>query len=212
MKSRCWIAAPALLASMLAFGQTKDIRIALIYDKTGPLEAYVKQTQTGFMLGLDFATSGTMTVAGRKIVVLERDTQGKPDVAKSQLATAYADDKADLAVAANASGVSLAMLPVAEEYKKILLIEPAVADSITGDKWNRYIFRTSRNSSQDAISNAAVQDKPGVIIGTLGQGGNPIGSHYADMQPMWQRGESIPMSSRPEDWGRTQTLELKAAP
>lgn len=46
------------------------------------------------------------------------------------------------------------------------------------------------------------------FIGTLGQGGNPIGSHYADMQPMWQRGESIPMSSRPQDWGRTQTLEL----
>ncbi len=40
------------------------------------------------------------------------------------------------------SGVALAMLPVAEEYKKILIVEPAVADSITGDKWNRYIFRT----------------------------------------------------------------------
>jgi hypothetical protein len=34
------------------------------------------------------------------------------------------------------------MLPVAEEYKKILLVEPAVADAITGDKWNRYVFRT----------------------------------------------------------------------
>jgi branched-chain amino acid transport system substrate-binding protein len=42
--------------------------------------------------------------------------------------------------------VALAMLPVAEEYKKILLVEPAVADSITGDKWNKYIFRTGRNS------------------------------------------------------------------
>ena len=50
------------------------------------------------------------------------------------------------------------------------------------------------------------------FIGTLGQGGNPIGSHYADMQPMWQRGAYIPMSSRPQDWGRTQTLELSAAP
>ena len=53
------------------------------------------------------------------------------------------------------------MLPVAEEYKKILLVEPAVADSITGDKWNKYIFRTGRNSSQDAISNAVALDKAG---------------------------------------------------
>jgi branched-chain amino acid transport system substrate-binding protein len=61
------------------------------------------------------------------------------------------------------------MLPVAEEYKKILLVEPAVADSITGDKWNKYIFRTGRNSSQDAISNAVALDKAGVTIATLAQ-------------------------------------------
>jgi branched-chain amino acid transport system substrate-binding protein len=65
--------------------------------------------------------------------------------------------------------VALAMLPVAEEYKKILLVEPAVADSITGDKWNKYIFRTGRNSSQDAISNAVALDKAGVSIATLAQ-------------------------------------------
>ena len=172
MHVRNLLIVPLLLASALAFAQakaTKDIRVALIYDKTGPLEAYMKQTHTGFYMGLDVATSGSMTVAARKIVILERDSQGKPDVAKAQLAAAYADDKADLAIGATGSGASLAMLPVAEEYKKILLIEPAVADSITGEKWNRYIFRTGRNSSQDAISNALVQDKPGVSIATLGQ-------------------------------------------
>jgi branched-chain amino acid transport system substrate-binding protein len=51
----------------------------------------------------------------------------------------------------------------------VLIVEPAVADSITGDKWNRYIFRTGRNSSQDAISNALAIGKPGVVVATLGQ-------------------------------------------
>ena len=151
------------------FAQNKEIRIAHVYDKTGALEAYAKQTQTGFLLGLEYATGGTMTVAGKKIVVIERDSQGKPDVGKSQLAAAYSDDKADIAVGPTSSGVALAMLPVAEEYKKILVVEPAVADSITGDKWNKYIFRTGRNSSQDAIANAVALDKPGVTIATLGQ-------------------------------------------
>ena len=64
---------------------------------------------------------------------------------------------------------AIAMLPVAEEHKKILVVEPAVADQITGDKWNRYIFRTARNSSQDAISNAVAIGKPGVHIATLAQ-------------------------------------------
>ncbi|WP_431265144.1 substrate-binding domain-containing protein [Roseateles chitinivorans] len=155
--------------STAAFAQGKDIRIAHVYSRTGPLEAYGKQTQTGFLMGLDFATGGTMTVAGRKLVVLEKDDQGKPDVGKSLLAAAYGDDKADIAVGPSSSGVALALLPVAEEYKKILLVEPAVADSITGDKWNRYIFRTGRNSSQDAISNAVALDKPGTVIATLAQ-------------------------------------------
>ena len=158
-----------VLATPLAFGQTKDIKIAHIYSKTGPLEAYGKQTSTGFMMGLDYATGGTMMVAGKKLVVIEKDDQGKPDLGKSLLAAAYSDDKADIAVGPTSSGVALAMLPVAEEYKKILLVEPAVADSITGDKWNRYIFRTGRNSSQDAISNAVALDKPGITIATLAQ-------------------------------------------
>jgi branched-chain amino acid transport system substrate-binding protein len=147
----------------------KEIKIAHIYSKTGPLEAYGKQTQTGFMMGLDYATGGTMMVAGKKIVVIEKDDQGKPDQGKSLLAAAYGDDKVDLAVGPTASPVALAMLPVAEEYKKILLVEPAVADSITGEKWNKYIFRTGRNSSQDAIANAVALDKAGITIATMAQ-------------------------------------------
>jgi len=173
MYRRTLIALAALastaFASPFALSQSGEIRIAHVYSKTGPLEAYGKQTAVGFMMGLDYATGGTMAVAGKKLVVIEKDDQGKPDLGKSLLAAAYSDDKADLAVGPSSSGVALAMLPVAEEYKKILLVEPAVADSITGDKWNKYIFRTGRNSSQDAISNAVALDKPGVTIATLAQ-------------------------------------------
>ena len=173
MQRRFWFTSLAL-AALAAFSATsalaeQEIRLAHIYSKTGPLEAYGKQTQTGLMMGLDYATGGTMMVNGKKIVVIEKDDQGKPDLGKSLLATAYSDDKADMAVGPTSSGVALALLPVAEEYKKILLVEPAVADSITGDKWNKYIFRTGRNSSQDAISNAAALDKPGTVIATLAQ-------------------------------------------
>jgi branched-chain amino acid transport system substrate-binding protein len=163
-------AATAMFAwPQAALAQAKEIKIAHIYSKTGPLEAYGKQTATGFMMGLDYATNGTFVVAGKKLVVIEKDDQGKPDLGKNLLAQAYGDDKADLAVGPTSSGVALAMLPVAEEYKKVLLVEPAVADSITGDKWNKYIFRTGRNSSQDAISNAVALDKAGVSIATLAQ-------------------------------------------
>ncbi|MFO1327424.1 MAG: substrate-binding domain-containing protein [Rubrivivax sp.] len=161
-------AAAALSLAPAVQAQSKgDLKIALIASKTGPLEAYAKQTIVGFNMGLQYATGGSMTVAGRKLVVIEKDDQGKPDVGKAALAAAYADDKVDIAVGPTASPVALAMLPVAEEYKKILLVEPAVADSITGDKWNKYIFRTGRNSSQDAAANAAALDQAGAVIAFL---------------------------------------------
>jgi branched-chain amino acid transport system substrate-binding protein len=149
--------------------QGKPLKIALIQDKTGPLEAYAKQMVTGFQLGLEYATKGSNIVAGRKIEVIEKDSQAKPDLGKSLLEQAFGDDDVDLAVGGTSSGVALAMLPVAAEFKKVLIVEPAVADSITGEKWNRYIFRTGRNSSQDAIANAVAIGKPGTVVATLAQ-------------------------------------------
>src|SRR5436190_8943894 len=167
--SRTVLTLSLIAATSLAFGQAKEIGIAHVYDRTGPLEAYAKQTHAGLMMGLEYATGGKMEVLGRRIVLIEKDSQTKPDAGKAQLAAAFADDKVDLAIGPTSSGVALAMLPVAEEYKKILLVEPAVADAITGERWNRYIFRTGRSSSQDAIANAVAVGKKGTSIATLAQ-------------------------------------------
>ncbi|HNH34673.1 MAG TPA: substrate-binding domain-containing protein, partial [Rhodocyclaceae bacterium] len=148
----------ALLAGLLSVSgavMAQELKIALIAGKTGALEAYAKETEMGFMMGLEYLTGGKMEINGRKIKVLVKDDQGKPDLAKAALAEAYGDDKVEIAVGTTSSGAALAMLPVAEEYKKVLVVEPAVADAITGEKWNRYIFRTGRNSSQDGLAAAA---------------------------------------------------------
>jgi branched-chain amino acid transport system substrate-binding protein len=166
---RILFAAGLALAAVCASASAQDIKIAHVYGKTGPLEAYSKQSHIGLMMGLEYATGGKMEVGGRKLVVIEKDTQNKPDIGRAVLAEAYGDDGAALAVGPVNSGVALAMLPVAQEYKKVLLVEPAVADSITGANWNRYVFRTGRNSSQDAIANAVALGKPGVAIATLAQ-------------------------------------------
>ena len=82
MHSRYAVIAGAHLALglVLAAGvaAAQDIKIAHVYDKTGPLEAYAKQSSAGLMLGLEYATGGTMAVNGRKLVVIEKDTQSKP--------------------------------------------------------------------------------------------------------------------------------------
>jgi branched-chain amino acid transport system substrate-binding protein len=163
-----------LLASLLALpagaaAAQAPVKIGLVQGLTGPFEVYAKQAVTGFKLGLEYATGGKMEVLGRKIDLLVEDDQLKPDISKQKVTKLYADDKVDLVVGTTSSAAALAILPVAAEFKKVLVVEPAVADSITGEHWNRYIFRTGRSSGQDAIANALAVAKPGASIATIAQ-------------------------------------------
>ncbi len=156
--------------SAAALSQEK-VKIALVHGLSGStFEVFSKQTSTGFNLGLEYATKGTMMIKGKKIEVIEKDTQFKPDVARSVLAEAYGDDDVLIAVGGTSSGVTTAMLPIAAEYEKILLVEPAVADSLTGPDSNRYVFKTSRNSSMDMQAQAlALKPDENLYVATLAE-------------------------------------------
>ncbi|MCP4629101.1 MAG: ABC transporter substrate-binding protein, partial [bacterium] len=147
----------------------EPIKIGIIQGLSGPYEIYGKAEVTGFKMGLEYFTKGTNKLIGRDVELVVEDTQLKAARAKMLLTKLYSDDKVDLAIGPTSSGVALAVLPVAKEFKKILIVEPAVADSITGKNWNRYIFRTGRNSSQDAISNAVAIAQSGVSIACIAQ-------------------------------------------
>ena len=168
------IAALAMATALMgapAFAQEDPVKIALLHGLSGsPLEAYSKQHHIGFELGLEYATKGTLEVKGRKIEVIKKDTQFKPDVARALLAEAYGNDDALIAVGDTSSGVAMALLPVAEEYERILLVEPAVADGLTGPDSNRFVFKTSRNSSMDMQAQAlALNPDENLYVATLAQ-------------------------------------------
>lgn len=147
--------------------ENETVKIGVLASLTGALEAYGKQTRQGFELGLEFATDGTMEVDGKKIEIIFEDTETKPEVAVQKATKLLEDDAVDFLVGSSSSGDTLAVLPLAEEYEKIMVVEPAVADSITGEEFNPYIFRTARNSSQDAVAGAAAIARPGVKIATF---------------------------------------------
>lgn len=151
----------------VAIAQSNEVKIAHIIGRTGPLEPFATQASRGLKLGLEYATNGTMVVAGKKLVVLDLDTQLKADVGKTLLQAAYKDQGVDIAVGPTSSAVALAMIQVARENKKILIIDQAAAENLTGNKGSRYVFRTGRNSDHDAYANAAVYAKPGMFIATL---------------------------------------------
>ncbi|WP_176086505.1 substrate-binding domain-containing protein [Martelella sp. HB161492] len=164
---------PLVLGVALATGAHAGdpIKIALVHGLSGStFETFSKQSETGFELGLEYATNGTNEINGHPIEIIHKDTQFKPDVARAVLAEAYGDDDVLLAVGATSSGVTAAMLPVAEEYEKLLIVEPAVADSLTGPDSNRYVFKTSRNSSMDMQAQAlALKPDENLYVATLAE-------------------------------------------
>ncbi|MCK1623369.1 substrate-binding domain-containing protein [Bradyrhizobium sp. 160] len=147
----------------------EDFKIALITSTTGAFEAYAKQAQIGLQLGLEYATQGTMKVNGRSIVVIQKDDQLKPDRARALIEESFQDDKADIAVGSTSSATTLAMMPVAEELKKPLVVDVAGADSITGEKWNRYVVRTGRTVGQEAVASASLLAGKDTFIAVLAQ-------------------------------------------
>jgi branched-chain amino acid transport system substrate-binding protein len=164
------LASALALGGTLAAGAQDTVKLALVQAiSNNPLQVYAKQTINGFQLGLEYATKGTMTVKGKKIEVVEKDTQAKPDIARSMLSEAYADG-ALIAIGGTSSGATTAMLPVAAENEKILLVEAAVADSLTGPNSNKYVFKTSRNSSMDMQAQAiALKPDKNLYLATLAQ-------------------------------------------
>ncbi|ASS75313.1 ABC transporter permease [Tumebacillus algifaecis] len=134
-------------------GENKEpIKIGVVTSKSGALEAYGTQEINGLKLGIQYATDGKNEVNGRTIEILVEDDAGKPDEGIKKARKLLEEENVDFLQGSANSAVALAIAPLAEEYKKIFIVDPAATDEITGKNFNKYIFRTGRNLSQDAAT------------------------------------------------------------
>jgi branched-chain amino acid transport system substrate-binding protein len=135
-------------------GSKEPIKIGVVTSRSGAVEAYGTQELNGLKLGIEYATGGKNEVEGRKIELVVEDDAGKPDEGIKKARKLLEEDKVDILQGSASSAVAAAIAPLAEEYKKIYMIDPAAADDLTGKNFNKYIFRTGRNSSQDSLTGA----------------------------------------------------------
>jgi branched-chain amino acid transport system substrate-binding protein len=137
------------------------IVIGQIASQTGAFSVYAQEQVQGFKAGLAYATNGTNKVDNARLVVktytdvpASSSTQlPDPATAVTDAKTALTSDNAQILQCCTSSASALAVAPLAEQYKKILIVAPANSDGLTGI--NRYTFRTSRMAYQDALTGAA---------------------------------------------------------
>ena len=129
------------------------VPIGLIYSKTGLLAGYGAQYAEGFAIGLDYATHGTGTAGGHKLVVTERDDAGDPSKAVAA-AKDLIGQNTKIIAGSTSSGVALQLAPLATENQVLFISGPAATDAITGN--NALTFRSGRQTYQDVATAAAV--------------------------------------------------------
>ncbi|MFC4766011.1 substrate-binding domain-containing protein [Effusibacillus consociatus] len=130
------------------------IKIGVVTSRSGAVEAYGTQEINGLKLGIKYATGGTEEINGRKIQVLVEDDAGKADEGIKKARKLLEEEKVDILQGSASSAVAQAIAPLAEEYKKVFMVDPAAADEITGKNFNKYVFRSARSLSQDAATGA----------------------------------------------------------
>lgn len=138
----------------IAWAETGPIKIGVLHDGSGALRTYGEQQVRGLQLGLEYATGGTMEVLGRPIELLIEDDASDPQKAVQAVRRFLERDGVHIVQGTSSSGVALAVIPEIERHKRIFVVDPAAADSITGADWSPYVFRTGRNVSQDARTGA----------------------------------------------------------
>jgi branched-chain amino acid transport system substrate-binding protein len=133
-------------------GGAQAIKIGVLTTKAGPMDYYGTMQVRGLELGIEYATDGSGHVAGRPIELIIEDDAGDPTTAGRKARELIEQQGVHILQGCVSSAATLVVAGIAEEYQRLLLVDPAAADSITGENWNRYVFRTAASVWQDAAA------------------------------------------------------------
>lgn len=162
------VVAPTLRTATAQDGE--PLKIGVLTDLSAVLQLYGIELDNGFELGLDYATGGTMEIAGRPVEILFRDYANDAELAATQARELIEVDGVEILVGAPSSGVTQGLVSVAAEYGVVLFAGPAADPRITGEFFQPTTFRACRNSYHDAfdIASWAVEN---------------VGSNYIQLAP-----------------------------
>jgi len=136
-----------------ATGQN-PIKIGVITTQSGPMDYYGTMQVRGLKLGIEYATEGSWKISEHPIELIFEDDAGDPTTGGRKARELIEQQDADILVGGVSSVTAILLTGIAEEYERILLVEPAAADSITGEHYNRFVFRAAATVSQDAAAGA----------------------------------------------------------
>ncbi len=129
----------AAIAFVTVEKKPEEIKVGAVLPLSGDLSAYGKYVQRGIELAAE-EINANGGIGGANITVLYRDNEGKSDKTVSVMNALIAEDKVPVVIGAVVSENTLAVCPIAEK-KKVVLISPTSTSPKLSD-YKNYVFRT----------------------------------------------------------------------
>jgi branched-chain amino acid transport system substrate-binding protein len=149
----------------------EPIKIGFMAPYVGVFAKFGSDLRDGFKLGLEEVGN---KVAGREIVLINEDTEGKPEVGLMKTKKLVEKDQVNILAGIISSGVAYAVKDFVNSSKVPLMICNAGANKLTQADSSPYIFRASfANGQQDRAGGWYAYEKMGVRKVVM------IGSDYA---------------------------------
>jgi branched-chain amino acid transport system substrate-binding protein len=138
----------ALALSALALAQTKEIKIGVIYDYTGPFAAGGSQASAlGTKIAIDMVNERG-GVAGYKVKPFYADAQSKAEVAINEATRLLDQEQVHLIMGVYSSAHCVPMAQKVDAAKKFMWASVCTASTVFKDKNLRYVFRPQAHTDQ----------------------------------------------------------------
>lgn len=151
MKLRIRIAL-TLVLGLLAAGCSNDVQIGAVVSESGAVSAYGEKVRKGLELALEEVNTEGALESGGKVSLIYKDDATNPDRGKQVTTELIEQDGVRLIIGAVSSRVTLAIAPLCES-KKVLLLSPSSSSpdiSQAGD----YIYRNYPSDIREGTSMA----------------------------------------------------------
>jgi branched-chain amino acid transport system substrate-binding protein len=168
MKGTNWRLFVALLSVSAVLGlatagvstAADTIRLGFVADISGIGATFYKSQKAAIDMFIE-ETNAAGGVLGKKLELVVRDAQLKPDIGANMARELILSEKCDFLIGPTSSAVALAVTKVANQFKKIVYFHTSNAEALTTTDFQPYMFQVVPNTGIEGRGIAvAVAKKP----------------------------------------------------
>lgn len=180
-----------VLVSLVTAHGASEVKVGFTYIMSGPFSAYGQFAKQGAELAIEEINKAG-GINGQQVEGFFEDSTGKADVALRAIRKLVYQDKVDILIGLDSSGVAKTVVPSIEKMQTPLIITHAATPDVTGSVCNKYTFRLSLNLSQNVKAGAMLAKETGAKKWTT------IGPDYSFGHQSWEYFEKYLGELNPE--------------